>query len=110
MYVEVEYFSLSSTSIGRGDALIDNCCHDVFVCYFCSVCFIYGLICVSATWTMQVVDWEEGGRTTAAHVQRIFDKEQATGPNSVQAIIHRCSFPSPHIHTVGTVHKFELIA
>lgn len=43
---------------------------------------------------MQVVDWEEGGRTTAAHVQRIFDKEQAAGPSSVQAIIHRYSLPS----------------
>lgn len=43
---------------------------------------------------MQVVDWEEGGRTTAAHMQRIFDKEQAAGPSSVQAIIHRYSLPS----------------
>lgn len=38
---------------------------------------------------VQVVDWEEGGRTTATHVQRIFQKEQSAGPNRVQAIIHR---------------------
>lgn len=40
----------------------------------------------------QVVDWEQGGRTTSAHVHRIFDKEPATGANQVHAIIHRSVF------------------
>lgn len=37
----------------------------------------------------QILDWEEGGRTEALHVERIFGKEKLDGPRKVLSIIQR---------------------
>ncbi|KAL0027060.1 hypothetical protein WJX79_002717 [Trebouxia sp. C0005] len=37
----------------------------------------------------QVNDWEEGGRIEVRHVDRIFTKEQPSGPHQVQALMRR---------------------
>ena len=39
---------------------------------------------------MQVVDWEDGGRTSAEHCKRIYEKEQEQGPQRVLPVVHRC--------------------
>ena len=36
-------------------------------------------------------DWEEGGRTSAEHAERIFGKERTEDPHAVHAVLHRCS-------------------
>lgn len=34
-------------------------------------------------------DWEEGGRTSPEHAERIFGKERAEDPHAVHAVLHR---------------------
>lgn len=42
----------------------------------------------------QVSDWEEGGRTSAEHAERIFGKERTEDPHAVHAVLHRYSVSS----------------
>ena len=42
----------------------------------------------------QVSDWEEGGRTSSEHAERIFCKERAEDPHAVHAVLHRYSVAS----------------
>ena len=36
-----------------------------------------------------MTDWEEGGRTSLEHAERIFSKEYAEGPHAVHVVLHR---------------------
>ena len=38
---------------------------------------------------MQVIDWDEGGRTEVRHVDRIFSKEHPSGPHQVFCLMRR---------------------